>query len=117
MNDIHQLNSLPEKTTLDLLTSYGIAFEDKNCDYHQLLKKLQSTIMKGQFMDQQDNAAWMNHRGNDYLANPKLFSHAPLTYLCAFLSELFKKNSVKQIEKNVSPEVFKAVLKRLENFK
>jgi hypothetical protein len=117
MSDIHQLNNLPKKSTINLITFYGAEFEHSRCNYHQLLAKLQNTILAGQFMDQEDNAAWMNHSGIDYLVNPKLFAHAPLTYLCAFLSETFKKKSLKQIERNIPPNVFQAIIKRLHDFK
>lgn len=117
MSNIHQLNTLPEQTTINLIASYSNDFEHKNFDYHQLLEKLHSTILRSHFMDQQDNAAWMNHRGHDYLANPKLFAHAPLTYLCAFLSEIFRHNKLSEIEKNIEANTFRAVLKRLNDFK
>lgn len=117
MSNIHQLNSLPKQTTINLIASYQGDFKHDNFSYHQLLEKLQQTIMRNQFMNQEDNAAWMNHRGSDYLANPKLFAHAPLTYLCVFLSETFKHNQLSQIEKKISPAVFEAILKRLNDFK
>ncbi|MEG3754861.1 hypothetical protein [Psychromonas arctica] len=117
MSNIHQLNNLPKQATINLIASYKGDFESDYFDYHQLLEKLQSVILRGHFMDQEDNAAWMSHRGCDYLSNPKLFAHAPLTYLCAFLSETFKKNSLNDIEKTVAPAVFNAVLTRLNDFK
>lgn len=116
MSDIHQLTSLPKKPVIDLIQSYGTAFDREQYDYHQLLSKLQTTLIKNKFMDGQDNAAWMNHRGHDYLANPTLFEHAPLTYICAFLSEIFKHNSLKKIEQDIPPNVFRAILKRLAQF-
>jgi hypothetical protein len=117
MSNLHQLNILPEQRTINLIASYSNDFERDNFDYHQLLEKLHSTMSRSHFMDQQDNAAWMNHRGNDYLANPKLFAHAPLTYLCAFLSEIFKNNQLDDIERNIEPNIFEAILKRLNDFK
>ncbi len=117
MSNIHQLNNLPKQTTINLIASYQGDFEHDNFSYHQLLEKLQNTIICHHVMDQEDNAAWMNHSGNDYLANPKLFANAPLTYLCAFLSEVFKRNKLSQIEKKISPSVFEAILKRLDEFK
>ncbi|RBW42835.1 hypothetical protein DS885_14510 [Psychromonas sp. B3M02] len=117
MSNIHQLNNLPKQDTINLIASYKVDFESDYFDYHQLLEKLQEVILRGHFMDQEDNAAWMSHRGNDYLSNPKLFAHAPLTYLCAFLSEIFKKKSLTEIEKSVAPIVFNEVLTRLNDFK
>jgi len=117
MSNIHQLDNLPKQTTINLIASYRSDFGHKDFSYHQLLEKLQHIIIRHHFMDKEDNAAWMNHRGNDYLSNPKLFAHAPLTYLCAFLSETFKHNHLKQIEKKISPNVFEAILKRLNDFK
>ncbi|MGJ8582170.1 MAG: hypothetical protein ACSHWR_07660, partial [Psychromonas sp.] len=109
MSNIHHINNLPKQATINLIASYKVDFEKDYFNYHQLLEKLQGVILKGHFMDQEDNAAWMSHRGHDYLANPKLFAHAPLTYLCAFLSETFKKNSLNDIEKSIPSTVFNAI--------
>jgi len=117
MDNIHQLNTLPEQKTINLIASYSNDFERENFDYHQLLEKLNNAILLSHFMEQQDNSAWMSHRGNDYLANPKLFAHAPLTYLCAFLSEIFRHNKLNEIERNIEANTFKTVLKRLNDFK
>ncbi|WP_417697398.1 hypothetical protein [Psychromonas sp.] len=117
MSNIHQLNNLPKQATINLIASYKGDFENGCFDYCQLLEKLQDVILRGHFMDQEDNAAWMMHRGHDYLSNPKLFAHAPLTYLCAFLSETFKKNSLNEIERSIPSAVFSAILTRLNDFK
>ncbi|MEL0628412.1 hypothetical protein [Psychromonas aquatilis] len=116
MTNIHQISRLPKQPTINLISSYGEDFNTEKCDYHELLAKLQSTIMQEKFMVQQDNTHWMDHIGHDYIDNPKLFAHAPLTYICALLSEMFKHNSIEKIEKNIPPSVFSAILKRLEQF-
>ena len=117
MGNLHQLDILPEQSTINLLASYSLEFECESFNYRQLLEKLNTTILRNNFMDQEDNAAWMNHEGNDYLRNPKLFANAPLTYLCAFLSESFKHPELHDIERKISPTTLKALLKRLNDFR
>lgn len=117
MDNIHQLNLLPAQSSINLIASYSTEFECDNFNYHQLLEKMQVTILGNSFMKNIDNANWMNHRGGDYLNNPKLFSNAPLTYLCAFLSEIFKQSDIRHIEKNICPNILKAALIRLNEFK
>ena len=117
MSNLHQLDIIPEKSTINLMATYTADFEDDSFNYHQLLRKLKNTMLICHFMDKEDNAAWMRHQGYDYLSNPKLFSHAPLTYLCAFLSEIFKQLNITDIMKKIPPNTFKAALKRLSEFK
>lgn len=117
MGNIHQLNILPKQTTINLIASYSNEFERENFDYHQLLEKLHNAMIRSHFMEQQDNTAWMNHQGHDYLANPKLFTHAPLTCSCVVLSEIFKHNKLNDIERKIEPNTLKAVLNRLNDFK
>lgn len=117
MSNLHQLDILPEQSTINLIASYSVEFEHDGFNYHQLLEKLDLAISCNHFMDKEDNAVWMNYEGNDYLSNPKLFAHAPLTYLCAFLSETFKQSEVNEIETKISPSTLQALLTRLNDFK
>lgn len=117
MTNIHHLDTLPSQNTINLIASYSQEFDNKRFNYQQLLTKIHATIVCNHFMEQQDNARWMIHQGNDYINNPMLFRNAPLTYICAFLSELFKRGKVKDIEKKISPNIIKAALKRLTDFK
>lgn len=117
MSNLHQLDILPEQSTINLIASYSAEFERDAFNYQQLLEKVNNTIRCNNFMDQEDNAIWMAYEGNDYLRNPHLFANAPLTYLCAFLSESFKHREVQDIEKEISPYILQAILKRLNDFK
>ncbi|TEW53885.1 hypothetical protein E2R68_10360 [Psychromonas sp. RZ22] len=117
MSNLYDLDILPPQNTINLIASYSKYFERESFNYPLLLEKLNATMLSSHFMEKQDNAAWMNHQGSDYIGNPKLFAHAPLTYLCAFLSEVFKQRQVKDIEKRIPPKIFRAALKRLNEFK
>lgn len=117
MGNLHQLDILPEQSTINLIASYSAEFDSDSFNYHQLIEKVNSTILGNDFMTQEDNADWMNHEGYDYIRNPKLFSNAPLTYLCAFLSESFKHSDIQDIERKISPTTLQAILKRLNDFK
>lgn len=117
MSNIHQLDILPEKHTINLIASYGEEFEQDTFNYDQLLLKLQGAISHTRFMYKEDNSVWMKNSGCDYLSNPKLFANAPLTYLCAFLGEIFKQLQLQEIAKKIPPNILKAALKRLQEFK
>ena len=67
-------------------------------------------------MNKHDNAKWMRNCGSDYLTNPKLFCHAPLTYICAFLGELFNSYELEQLEDKLTPQILKCALTRLDQF-
>ncbi|WP_022941291.1 hypothetical protein [Psychromonas hadalis] len=58
-------------------------------DVKKLLIFLKKTIFKYHFMIAQDNVEWVVKRGVDYFNNSKLFALAPLSYVCAFISEIF----------------------------
>ena len=117
MSDLHTLHILPSQTAINSIADYRLEFEKPLFDYKKLLCDLKKALYELHFMYKYDHADWLRIRGIDYLANPKLFAHAPLTYLCAFLSEVFKHNKLSQIEKKISPSVFEAILKRLNEFK
>lgn len=117
MSNIHQLEILPEKHAINLIASYSQEFEQDSFNYHQLLIKLHNAITHTEFMHSEDNSFWMRHRGCDYLSNPKLFKNAPLTYLCAFLAELFKQLQLQEIARKIPPNILQAALNRLHDFK
>ncbi len=68
-------------------------------------------------MKEHDNSVWMQRCGCDFFANPKLFVNAPLTYLCAFLGELFNNYEVKEIQEKVAAPVIEQALLRLNAFR
>ncbi|WP_028863177.1 hypothetical protein [Psychromonas aquimarina] len=117
MSNIHALNILPSQEVIDSIANYHAEFDDISFDYTQLLIKLKNEIYKLNFMVKHDNADWMQRRGSDYLTNPKLFAHAPLTYICAFIGELFKKYSLEELLEKLTPQILKSVLARLNDFK
>lgn len=117
MSNIHSVNGLPSQSAIDLIASFRAEFEDPSFDYPLILSKLKQEISSLQFMYQQDNQIWMMRRGKDYLDNPKLFSHAPLTYLCTFLGEVFKEEDLTQLEEKLSPVALENALIRLYEFK
>ena len=100
-----------------LYNLYHSEFDKKNIDYMTLLQKIETTMVELNFMRTHDNAQWMQQRGADYLTNPKLFKHAPLTYLCAFLAEIFKQYDVETLPNKLSPHTLKSLLSRLNEFK
>ena len=116
MSDIHQLNDLPSQSAIDLIATYRTEFDNPTFDYPLLLSQLKRDITKLEFMYKRDNKIWMMRRGNDYLENPKLFIHAPLTYLCAFLGEVFKED-IHELQQKLSPEILENALTRLYQFK
>ena len=117
MSDVHQLSDLPSQSAIDLIATYRTEFDDPTFDYPLLLNRLKQDISKLEFMYQHDNKIWMMRRGKDYLENPKLFDHAPLTYLCAFLGEVFKEEDLNKLQKKLSPETLENALTRLYKFK
>ena len=117
MCDIHALNILPSQTAIDSIATYRSEFDKDSFDYTQLLNKLKKAFYELNFMCKHDNADWMRERGHDYLSNPKLFGHAPLTYLCAFLGEIFKTYDLPELLEKVTPQILKCALTRLEEFK
>ncbi len=115
MNNIHKVELLPDSQALLCVAAYQTKFDDP-ADYQDVLKQLHNTIHQQGFIAKFDARDWMREQGRDYLSNPKLFENAPLTYVCAFLSELFKHQNVEKLAKQVKPETLKVVLKRLSAF-
>lgn len=116
MTDIHDLHILPNQTSIDCIAIYRQEFDKKDLDYTLLLAQLKSSISTHCFMGKYDNSEWMRKRGADYLANPSLFEHAPLTYLCVFLAEIFKKYEQPELADKLTPQILKSALTRLSEF-
>ncbi len=95
MNNIHNLTILPKQQAINSVAALSQDFNSYSTDLSALLTKLKETILESKFMFGQNNSAWMSKRGRDFLANPKLFAYAPLTYICAFLGELFNNFEIK----------------------
>lgn len=117
MCNIHAMEIIPSQTSINLIAVYRAEFDNEYLNYHELLENLQDIIHEQGFMDTHDTAEWMQQRGIDYLINPKLFCNAPLTYICAFLGDLFNSNELEYLERKLSPQILKSALTRLEQFK
>ncbi|WP_019613588.1 hypothetical protein [Psychromonas ossibalaenae] len=117
MTNIHKLAILPNQQSINLLAAFSNEFNSQHFDFTTVLSKLKKTILDSEFMNKHNNATWMATRGQDFLANPKLFASAPLTYICVFLGELFNNAEVAEIQEKISPNVIEHALKRLNDFK
>lgn len=116
MTQIHSLKFLPEQSLINSIASYSDEFMAKDFNYFNVVEKLKATILNNNFMTEQDNWNWAKTRGSDYFHNPKLFALAPLTYVCAFLSEVFKNFDVEQINTLCPANVLQQALLRLKSF-
>lgn len=117
MSNIHAIEIIPSQASINSIAAYRTEFDSESIDYKALLAKLKNIIQELGFMKKHDNAQWMQHRGSDYLTNPKLFCNAPLTYLCAFLGELFNTYELEELQIKLTPQILKCALTRLEQFK
>ena len=117
MCNIHAIEIIPSQAAIDSIAIYRSEFDNESFDYNALLVKLKNVIHELGFMQKYDNAEWMQKRGSDYLANPKLFCNAPLTYLCAFLGELFNSYELDSLQEKLTPQILKCALTRLDQFK
>jgi hypothetical protein len=117
MCNIHAIEIVPSQEAIDSIAIYRKEFDKDTFDYNELLGKLKNVIHELGFMKKHDNATWMQQRGSDYLSNPKLFSNAPLTYLCAFLGELFNTYKIEELQDKLTPQILECALTRLEQFK
>lgn len=117
MSDIHALNILPSQAAIDSIATYRLEFDKDPFNYTQLLRRLKKTFYELNFMYKYDNANWMREKGRDYLNNPKLFSHAPLTYLCIFLGEMFKTYDLQELQETMNPYILECALIRLQEFR
>ncbi|MCP4326333.1 MAG: hypothetical protein GY787_31750 [Alteromonadales bacterium] len=116
MYNIHKLSNLPSQCTINSIAFLGHEFTSQQLEFEQVVNKLKILFNDSKFMLGRDNSIWMNIRGHDFFNNPKLFAQAPLTYVCAFLSELFKSYEPEEIKSRVQPAVLYQALKRLQDF-
>lgn len=116
MKTIHSINILPNDETIQAIAELSAEFSAKQFDKKILLEHLQEKVLETKFMSKQDHAIWMVARGADFIANPKLFSVAPLTYTCAFIGELFNNHDIDEINQRVPQEVIELALLRLRSF-
>jgi len=117
MCNIHAMEIIPSQASINSIALYRDEFDNKELNYNELLGRLKSVIQQQAFMKEHDTTEWMQMRGIDYLANPKLFCHAPLTHLCAFLGELFNSYELQELQDKLSPEILECALTRLGQFK
>ncbi|MCG6200920.1 hypothetical protein [Psychromonas antarctica] len=117
MSNIHTTNILPNQKTINSLAALSATFKAKQSDTTALLTHLKETILETKFMDTHDDPIWMATCGCDFIANPKLFAVAPLTYICVFLGELFNNLEIDEIQERVSFQVIEQALLRLTAFK
>ena len=117
MHNIHKLSNLPSQKTINSIALLGQKFTSQKIEFTNLLVELETLIDESNFMIEHDNSQWMAKRGRDFFNNPKLFVQAPLTYVCAFLSELFKNREADEIESEIPPLVLYQALRRLQDFK
>lgn len=117
MHNIHNIAILPKQQVINCIARFSQEFNIQPFNFSLFLKKLKRAFFDLQFMNGQNNALWMSKRGKDFLANPKLFAVAPLTYICVFLSELFNRYKIDELEKNISQNVLQHALLRLNDFK
>jgi hypothetical protein len=108
---------IPSQVAINSIALYYKEFDNNERNYNELLELLKVVILQQNFMQKHDTTEWMQTRGIDYLSNPKLFCHAPLTCLCAFLGELFTTYNVKELQEKLPPEILKCALVRLSQFK
>ncbi len=116
MGNIHTTKILPNQQSINSVAALSAEFSAKQFDSTVLLTHLKQTVLDTKFMKSQDNSAWMAVRGCDFIANPKLFAFAPLTYTCVFLGELFNNFEIEEIQEKVSPQVIEQALLRLSVF-
>ena len=117
MQDIHSFNHFPSQYAIDSIANYQSELKNDYLNYMQLLEKIKKDIHKLGFTPENDNQIWMLRRGNDYLANPKLFKHAPLNYICILLSEVFKEDNLDELAIKLPAPILNQLLTRLNTFK
>lgn len=117
MHNIHNVAILPKQQVINSMAAFSQEFNTQPFNFTLFLNKLKQAFSDAKFMSGQNNALWMSKRGGDFLANPKLFVAAPLTYICVFLSELFNRYKIDEIEENIPKNVMQQALLRLNDFK
>ncbi|WP_028866277.1 hypothetical protein [Psychromonas aquimarina] len=116
MQDIHQLAILPNQDSINCVAEISNDFNANDAEIGALLAKLQHVVVDSGFMSGQDNHEWMASRGCNFIANPKLFDSAPLTYTCVFIGELFNNMEPEEILLRVPAPVIKHALLRMHDF-
>ncbi|MCP4322795.1 MAG: hypothetical protein GY951_01730 [Psychromonas sp.] len=116
MDNLHTTHILPNQQAIESVASLSNEFSNHQFETEVLLTHLKDRVLETHFMDEQDHAIWMVVRGADFIANPKLFSLAPLTYACVFLGELFNNLEIEQIQQQVPTCVIEQALLRLQTF-
>lgn len=116
MLHLHNTKYLPSIQAIQSVSAYREQLDNTNIDFKKLLISLKETVYKHNFMIEQDNFQWASTRGVDYFSNPKLFEQAPLSYVCAFISEVFKNFSIEEINKRLPKAVLQQALSRLAFF-
>lgn len=117
MTNIHSLSDMPSQFAIDAIANYQYELEMDKLNYTNLLAKLKNDMDSLGFVFEDDNQIWMLRRGNDYLLNPKLFNHTPLTYICIFLTEVFKEKDIDKLAQKLPPATLQMALERLNEFK
>jgi hypothetical protein len=117
MQNIHKISNLPNQKTINSIALLGEKFTSQQLEFPHLLVQLEALIKESKFMRDHDNSLWMTKRGRDFFNNPKLFAQAPLTYVCAFLSELFKSREKEETLAEIPETVLQQALIRLQDFK
>lgn len=117
MTNIHSLTDMPPQYAIDSIANYQYEIELNKQNYTNLLKKLKNDMYCLGFVFEDDNQIWMLRRGNDYLSNPKLFVHTPLTYICIFLTEVFKEKDLNRLATILPPATLQKALQRLNEFR
>jgi len=117
MQNIHKISNLPNQKTINSIALLGNKFLSQQIEFPHLIIQLEALIQESKFMLEHDNSLWMLKRGRDFFNNPKLFAQAPLTYICAFLSELFKNQQEGKMQLETSQPALHQALIRLQDFK
>ena len=116
MPHIHTLKFLPSREAINSISAFNDLLQNENVDFETLLIELKKSVFTNNFMIEQDNWQWLVTRGIDYFENSKLFAQAPLTYVCAFISEIFKNFEVEEINRRLPQAVLHQALARLAFF-
>lgn len=116
MPHIHTAKYLPSRQAIQSVALYSEQFNQTELDFNRLVVDLKKTVLETNFMVEQDNSYWATAHGMDYFHNPKLFAQAPLTYVCAFISEMFKGYEIEEIKQRLPVAVLEQALIRLKSF-
>ena len=116
MQKIYNTSLLPNKQTISSIANLSHEFEETHLNLNNSLVKLKQAISESGFMEDQNHRKWFYRYGCDYSSNPKLFAQAPLNLTCAYLSEIFKRYKIEQINSDSLTMAIKQALLRLDAF-